>query len=85
MAHVIVSYGRGAGPLERQPRLGQVERLDLGFLVDAEHHRAVRRIEVEPDNIGDFLVEKQVVRNLGPLREVRLRASFGLDATDARL
>ena len=54
MALVIVGHGRGAALLERQARLGPVERLDLGLFIDAEHDRAIRRVEVEPDDIGDL-------------------------------
>jgi hypothetical protein len=91
---------RGCAPLlERQPGLGAVERLDLGFgrslgriafaasLVDAEHHCAVRRVEVEADDLGDLLLEfegsgfdpgdqiprERVVRDLEPLHDMRLQ------------
>ncbi|ODM41368.1 hypothetical protein A9O63_06390 [Cereibacter johrii] len=57
--------------LQRQPRLGPVERLDLRFLVDAEHNRPVRRIEVEPHDLGDLLLEHRVVRDLEPLHDMR--------------
>jgi hypothetical protein len=31
-----------------------VQGLDLGLLIDAQHHRVLRRGEVEPDDIGDL-------------------------------
>ena len=37
VALVIMGHGPGAALLHRQTRLGPVERLDLAFLVDAEH------------------------------------------------
>src|SRR5271167_3155010 len=53
MAFIIMGHGAGAALLDRQPRLGAVERLDLALLVDAEHHRLVRRAQVEADDILD--------------------------------
>jgi len=41
----------------RQPGLGAVERLDLTFLVDAEHQGFVRRVEVEADEVLHLLDE----------------------------
>ena len=80
MALVIMGHGCRATLLERQPRLGAVERLDLGLLIDTEHHGAVRRVEVEPDDIGDLLLEHRIVRDLEALRDMRLEASFCPDA-----
>jgi len=40
--------------LQRQPRLRAVKRLDLRFLVDAEHDRMRRRIDVEADDVPQF-------------------------------
>jgi hypothetical protein len=37
MALVIVCHGLAAPGLDRQSRLGAVERLDLAFLVDGQH------------------------------------------------
>ena len=43
--------------LHRQARLRTIERLNLAFLVDAEHDCLVGWIEVEPDNVDYFLSE----------------------------
>src|SRR5271168_2665890 len=53
MALIIMGHGAGAALLDRQPRLGAVERLDLALLVGVEHHRLVRRAQVEADDILD--------------------------------
>ena len=42
----------------REQRLGAIQRLDLRFLVDAEHQRVVRRVEIEADDVA-HLVDKQ--------------------------
>jgi hypothetical protein len=44
--------------------LRSVERLDLALLVDTEHQRAIRRVHVEADDIGDLLLELRVVGDL---------------------
>ena len=38
VALVVMGHGCAAPLLERQARLGAVERLDLGLLVDTKHH-----------------------------------------------
>ena len=43
-----------------QQRLGTIQRLDLRFLIDAEHQRVVRRVEIEADDVA-HLVHKQRV------------------------
>ena len=43
-------------------RCGQ--RLDLGLLVDAEHDRALGRVEIEPDDIADLVDELRVLGEL---------------------
>ena len=84
VALVVVGH-RGSAPfLERQPGLGPVERLDLGLLIDAEHDRTVRWIEVEADDLGDLLLEHRVVRDLEPLHDMRLQPGIGPDAPHAR-
>jgi len=68
MALIIMGHGAGAALLDRQPRLGAVERLDLALLVDAQHHRLVRWAQVEADDIldpcssqGQAFVDKSLV------------------------
>lgn len=51
----------GLPAVQRQRRLGSVQRLDLRLLVDAEHDCATtRRIQVQPDDVGDLLRELRV-------------------------
>jgi len=76
MALVIVGHGGRASLLEGQPRLGPIQCLDLGLLVDAEHHGPIRRVEVEPDDVGDPILEQRDVRDLEPLHDVRLQTGI---------
>ena len=64
MALVVMCHGAAATGLERQPRLRAVERLDLALLVDRQHHRVGRRIEVEADDIGHLLGKPWIARAL---------------------
>src|SRR5215467_11136674 len=52
---VVMRHGLAAPGLDRQPGLGAVERLDLAFFIDRQHHRMGRRIDVEPNNISELV------------------------------
>ena len=52
MPQVVVGPSFGVSDVHRQDRLRALERLDLGFLVDREHDRIVRRVHVQPDHIA---------------------------------
>jgi len=47
--------------------------LDLGFLVYAEHHGGLGRVQVEPDDVVDLLDEQRVVGQLEPVGAVRFQ------------
>ena len=70
---VIVGDPFDVAQPHRQHRLGAVERLDLGFLVDTQHDGVVGRVEIEADDIAHLLDEEGVVGEL----EVAL--AVGLD------
>ena len=74
VALIIVGHGAAAAWLQRQARLGAVERLDLPLLVDAEHDRMRRRIDVEADDVAQLGDELGVVRQLELAHPVRLQA-----------
>jgi len=52
-----VGHGSGAALLQRQAGLGAVQRLDLAFLVDGKDDGVRRRIDIEPDDIAQFVDE----------------------------
>lgn len=83
VALVIMRHRGRTTLLERQSRLGPVERLDLLLLINAKHDGPLGRIKVKPDDIGDLLLEHRVVRNLEPMRQVRLQPCFRPDAPHA--
>ena len=64
VADVIVGPPFGLADVHRQDRLRALERLDLGFLVDREHHRIVRRVHVQPDDVPHLVHELRIGRDL---------------------
>ena len=64
---VIVGAALGHTRYHRQHRLGPIQRLHLTLFVDAEHHRFLWRIVVEPNNIDDLGHELRIRRELEPI------------------
>ncbi len=52
--------------------LGAIQSLDLGLLVDAEHKRLVRRIEIQPDHIVQLFDEPFIAAQFEGFRQMRL-------------
>ncbi len=71
---VIMGHRTGAAFLHRQAGLGAIERLDLRLLVDRQHHRMGRRIDIEPDDVGELLGEGRVVGEFEVSPAVRAEA-----------
>src|SRR5271166_2227840 len=70
---VVVCHCGRTALLYRQARLRAVERLNLAFLVDAEHQRLVRRVHVEADDVCDLFGELRIAGQLdGFLRDGRV-------------
>ncbi len=64
MAQVIVGPPFRLAEVHREDRLRTLERLDLGFLIDRKHHRIVRRVHVQTDDIPYFVDELRIGRIL---------------------
>ena len=84
-AFVVVGCALRDARQHRQDRRGPVQRLDLGLLVDAEHDRALGRIEVERDDVADLVDELRVAGELPGLLAVRLQAERLPDPQHRRL
>jgi len=52
MAQVVVRAPLGNPGRQRQDRLGAIQRLNLALLVDTQHHRLDRWIDVQADDIA---------------------------------
>ena len=82
VALVVVRHGAEPALLQRQPRLGSVERLDLALLVERQDDRMGWRVDVEADNITQLLDELRIVRELELPHSVRSQAVGAPDALD---
>ena len=72
IAFVIVSHGPATALLQGKAWLGAIECLNLAFFVDTEHYGLVRWIEIEPDNIDEFLDKVLVATEFETLHQMRL-------------
>jgi hypothetical protein len=43
-----------------QPALGTLQSLDMRFLIHAEHHGVLRRLQIERDEVGGLMRERWV-------------------------
>jgi len=71
VALVVVRHGPGAALLQGEPRLGAVQRLNLGLLVNAEHDRVGRRIDIQTDDVAHFSA------NFGSFESLKVRMRCG--------
>src|SRR6266403_4648226 len=72
--HVVMRPPFDLAGLQRQDRLRAIQRLNLGLLVHAQHDRAIRRIQIEPDDVPHLLDQERVRRQLEALAAVRAQA-----------
>src|SRR5208337_3402787 len=86
VALIVVRHRPAAPLLQRQARLGAIQRLYLGFLVEGKHHRMGRWVHIKPHNIAKLLDKKRVVGQLELADTMRLKpvlAPNALHRTDA--
>ena len=57
---VAVGHALDVPQAHRKTRLRSIESLDLALLVDAEDHRVIGRIEIEPDDVSNLLDEEGI-------------------------
>ena len=55
MTLVVVGHRTAASLLDRQARLRPVQSLHRALFVDAEHHCVLRRIQIQPHHVVQFL------------------------------
>lgn len=72
VAFVVVGHSAGAALLHRQAGLDAAERLDLRLLVDRQHHRMGRRIDIQADDI------RQLWAKAGSFDSLKWRQRCGL-------
>ncbi len=81
---VIMGHGSGTALLHRQARLGAVKCLDLGLLVEGQHHRMSRRRDIEAGDIVKLLGESRIVGQLELPPAMRTEAMRFPDRLDGR-
>ena len=77
MPAIVVGLARRQPGPQGQQGLGPTQRLDLRLLVQAQDHRARRRIQVEPDHVVDLVLGLRIGRELerrDPMRLERVGA-----------
>ena len=72
VADVVVGALLGMAGLHRQHLLGPVQRLDLRLLVHTEHNRVLRRVQIQPDHVGNLGDQGGIGRELERLGPPRL-------------
>ena len=73
IANVVVRSTLDLPRPHRQQGRRPVEGLDLALLIDAEHERAIRGIQIQAHNVADLLDEQRVFRQLERLAPMRLQ------------
>ena len=84
MSFAVISHRAGADLRQRRSRLRAIARSHLALLVDRQHQRGVRRVEVESDNVLNCLAKFGVTREVRNIRGMRLQAIRGPNALHAR-
>lgn len=74
MALVIMRERLCLAPLERQARLGTIQRLYLVLLVHTQHDGFFRRVEIEPHDIHELVAKVRVIRHLEASHLMRLES-----------
>lgn len=80
VALMVVGHGSAPSRLHGQMGLGTVERLNLAFLVDAEHHGVGRWICMKADDVLHPGRERRIARKLECAKTVRTELMGAPDA-----
>lgn len=83
VALVVMGVGDRAPWGQGQAGLRSIQGLDLAFLIDAEHQRPARRIEIQPDDIVHLVDEGRIGGQLEGLCQMRFEAKGLLDTHHA--
>src|SRR5271157_231819 len=85
VAFVVMGHGPTAALFQRQTRLRSIQRLNLTFLVHAEHQCLLRRIEIKTHHVGQFLQKPRITRQFERLDSMRLKTMTLPDPVDGCL
>ena len=79
VAVILKAMSLGSSWGERQHGVLAIERLDGSLLIDAEHRRVLRRMQIQPNDFGSFGLRVRIVRGyiaLKPMRSQRMLAPY---------
>src|SRR5262245_42805971 len=85
VALVVVRPTLGFSGPEGQQRRGAIQRLDLRFLIDAQDHRVIGRIQIQAHDVAHLRNQQGVRRELERLAPVRLQAKGAPHATNRHM
>jgi len=64
VAQIVVGDAFHVAQAHGQDRLRAFQSLDLTFLIDAQHQRLIGGMQIQPDDVADFLDENGSVERL---------------------
>src|SRR6266498_1392271 len=71
---VVVSHSGGEAWADRQDRLCSIQRLNLRFLINAEHQGLFWRVQIEPDDVRHLAIKLRVRAELEGFHPMRLES-----------
>ena len=74
---VLKAVPLGASRRQWQHRILAVQRLDRRLLIHGEHRRMCRRVQIQPNDVGRFLLKVRVVARHVAIEPLRLEAMLG--------
>ncbi len=74
VALIVMRHRAGPALLQRQSRLGAIERLNMTLLIHSQNQSLVRRIEVQPDHVHQLFREARITGYLERPNLMRLQA-----------
>lgn len=82
VALVVVRHRAGAAGFHQQAWLRSADRLDLALLVAAQDECMLGPVEVEANDVEQFVLEVRIARALGSPAQMRLQAVVAPDIED---
>src|SRR5271170_5316280 len=85
VADVIMGPGAGVALLQRKAALGTLQCLALTLLVATEHQSTLGRIQIETDDVPEFLFKVRIIGDLEGLQPMWLDFVLAPNALDRAL
>ena len=82
VANIVVRHAFNITQTHRKNGLGAVQRLNLALLIHTQDHGVLGRIQIQSDNITDFLDEKGIIGDFEMALPMGLKAKGAPDPLD---